>query len=112
MFGHGVDRLQTIDDVEQPPRPVVLGDRRGLLAIDVQPGLEDLGIIVTAHRFAPVCRFLGAAPDAVEQRIFIDLQLQHRVEFDAPGGEFLVERFGLRDRARKAIKDEAISASE
>ena len=84
LFGHGVDRLQTVDDVEQSLRPVVFGDGRGLLAIDVQPGLEDLGIIVAAHRLPSVGRFLGAAPDAIEQRIFIDFQFKNRIELDAP----------------------------
>ena len=61
LFGHGVDRLQTVDDIEQPLRPVVFGDGRGLLAIDVEPGLEDLGIIVAAHRLGVICRLFGAA---------------------------------------------------
>jgi hypothetical protein len=86
FFGHGVDRLQAVDDVEQAPRPVVFGDRRGLRAIDLQPGLEDLGVVVPAHRLASVGRFLGAAPDAVEQRIFVDLELKDRVKLDTPGG--------------------------
>ena len=89
-------------------RPVVFCDRRGLLAIDVEPGLEDLGIIVAAYGLAFVCGLFGAPPDAIEQRIFVDFQLKHRIELDTPGGEFLIERFGLRDGARKAVKYKAV----
>ena len=77
-------------------------------AIDVEPSLEDLGIIVAAHRLAFVCRLFGAPPDAVEQGILVDVQLKHRIELDTPAGEFPIECFGLRDRARKAVKDEAV----
>ena len=38
----------------------------------------------------------------------IDFQVEDRVELDAPFGEFLIERFGLRHRARKAVEDKAV----
>src|SRR5947199_76777 len=36
LFGHGVDRRQTINDVERPSWSVVLGDRRGLRAMGLR----------------------------------------------------------------------------
>ena len=36
--------------------------------------------------------FGGAAFDAVERSIFIDIQLEHRIELDTPSGELSIER--------------------
>src|SRR5580693_7615353 len=108
LFSYRVDRLQTVDDVEQPPRPVEFGNRRGLLAIDVQSGLEDLGIVVAAHRLASAGCFLSTAANAIEKCVFVDLELEDRVKLDTPGGKLLIERLGLRDRTGKSVEDEAV----
>src|SRR4051794_15906666 len=73
--GHDVDRLQPIDSTEQSLCPVVLRNRGGLSAINLQPGPENLGVIVFAYALAVLCRFLGATSDTIEKRIFVDLKL-------------------------------------
>ena len=65
-------------------RPVVFGDGSGLRAVCFQPGLEDFGVIVAAHRLAFVFRFLGTALDADQKYVFIDLQFKDCVEVRFP----------------------------
>jgi hypothetical protein len=79
-----------------------------LSTIDIQPGLKNLWIIVFAYAVAAFCRFLRAAPYAIEKRIFVDFQFKDRVEFDPPGREFLIERFRLRHRSGKTVENEAV----
>ena len=59
--------------MEQTLRPVVFGDGSGLHAVCFQPGLENVGVIVTAHGLAFIARFLGTTFDADQKYVFIDL---------------------------------------
>ena len=50
----------------------------------------------------------GEAPgDALDQRVLVDLELDHMVEAAAALGEQQVERFGLLAGAREAVEDRA-----
>src|SRR5450755_2647147 len=108
FFGHDVDRSQTIDSIEQSLRAIVLRNRRSLSAINLQPGLENLSIIVTTNALAVVRRLLGAACYTIAKRIFVDFQLKDRIEFDTPGCEFLVERFRLCHSSRETVEYKAV----
>ena len=83
-------------------------NRGGLSAINLQPGPENLGVVVFAYALSVLCRFLGAASDTIEKRILVDLKLKDRVEFNPPGCQFLIERFCLRHRSGKAVENEAV----
>ena len=48
-----------------------------------------------------------AADDALDQSVFVDLELDHMVEGAAALGEQQVERFGLVPGAREAVEDRA-----
>src|SRR3546814_20274089 len=46
-----------------------------------------------------------AAGDAVDERVLLDLQLDHMVELAAPVAEDRIERIGLRRGSRIAVED-------
>ena len=91
FIGHDVNRLQSVDNMEQTLRPVVFGDGSGLRAVCFQPGLEDFGVIVAAHGLTFVSRLLGTAFDADQKHDFIDLQHKDCVESDSLGCQFPIE---------------------
>ncbi|MPL95824.1 hypothetical protein SDC9_41996 [bioreactor metagenome] len=127
--GHRVNLGQPVDG-EELARVVVIPDqRRGLLVIFHQPGLEAVLVVVGAplHVVAAAdvahprnLRRLGlvvidlaaiaagvAAGDAGDERGVIDAHLDHRIEGLAVLRQQLAECIGLRQRAREAVEDEA-----
>jgi hypothetical protein len=60
--------------------------------------------IITASLRATVTAALLKPIDAVQQHLFVDVQLYDMVQFDPLGMKQIIERNCLRDRTRKSIR--------
>ena len=67
--------MPSIVDELAPCRVVGRSDGRGVAVVGVQPGLEDLRIVVLADRLPGGLRLLGALDDAVDELALVDLEL-------------------------------------
>src|SRR5258707_15791394 len=80
---------------------VVVQQRRGLLSVHLQPGLEDDLIDVVGA---------GSALCARKHLVLPDVKTQHRVDAGVAGRERPPQFRGLLNRAWVAVEDESVSA--
>src|SRR5215217_6127411 len=105
---HLLDWTHAVDLDELSARLVIGRYHGGIAVVGCKPGLEDLRIVVLADRLAPGARFRGPALDPLDEGALVDLELEHRIEPQTLLREHRVEGFGLGDRARKSVEDEAL----
>ena len=101
------DARHAVDVMQRALAGVVGRHRRRVAQIGGQARLENLGIVVLAHRLSRRLGLRGAFDDARDELLGVRLQFDRRVDLEALAREHRVERAGLGERARKAVEDEA-----
>src|SRR5262245_60416054 len=102
-----IDRGHAVHALEHALLSVIVRERRRLRPISRKSFFEHARIVVCADRLATGCHLSYTLLDAPEQNALVHFELYHGIKLQTPFGQQAIERFRLRDRARKAIEHKA-----
>src|ERR1700742_620584 len=108
LAGDVLDRHHAVDREQLAALGIVVNQGLGQRAVARQPLRQHFRSVVDPDFLAARPHLGNAGLDPVEQRAFVDAKLDHRVEPHVLLPQQVVERLGLRHRARKAVEDKTV----